>query len=224
MRYVMVMSGKGGVGKTTVACNLAAALSTAGKSVGFIDADLYNPNSHVLLGLPEERIVEDLGARKLVPARVSGIEFMSIAQVIPRGVGLNLPAEKVRDVILTMLSYVQWTAEYIVIDCPPGSLDINLELLRRVPRSYVVFVAQPHPMALEGVLRIVDVAAYHGARGLCMVLNMVNLFPEHIRRAVERELRKLGLDIVEIPWEQDLVTGLHPEKPYFQELAKRVIG
>ena len=226
MRYILVMSGKGGVGKTSVACNLAATLASMGYKVGFIDADLYGPNSHILLGLPEDMVYEDLGTKKLVPAKTRhGIEFMSIAQVLPRGTGLNLPAEKIRDIILTMLKFVEWRSEYLVIDCPPGSLDVNLTLLEQLQnRASTVFVMQPHPMALEDLLRIVDVVKLYDIRSLAVVINMYNLFPEGFRQRIWEELegRNIGY-IIEIPWDQDLVIGVHPEKEYFKKLAEVIV-
>ncbi len=225
MRYILVMSGKGGVGKTTISANLAATLASMGRRVGFIDADLYGPNSHILLGLPEDMVYEDLSAKKLVPAKTEhGIEFMSIAQVLPRAVGLNLPAEKIRDIILTMLKYVEWSAETIVVDCPPGSLDVNLTLLEQLQnRASAVFVMQPHPMALEDLLRIVDVVKLYEIRSLAVVINMYNLFPEEFRQRIWEELegRDVGC-IIKIPWDRDLVVGVHPEKEYFRKLAEVV--
>ena len=223
MRYVLVMSGKGGVGKTTVAANLASTLSSIGYKVGFVDADLYGPNAHILLGLPEDIITEDTSAKKLIPAKTrDGIEFMSIAQVLPRGTGLNLPAERIRDIILTMLKFVKWSSNYLVIDCPPGSLDINLTLLEQLQgKASAVFVMQPHPMALEDLLRIVDVVKLYDIAGLCIVVNMANLFPQ--RERVVEEISKLGLDYIEIPWDPDLTEGVHPDKVYFRQLAEVVM-
>jgi len=223
VRYVLVMSGKGGVGKTTVAANLASTLSSIGYKVGFVDADLYGPNAHILLGLPEDIITEDTSAKKLIPAKTrDGIEFMSIAQVLPRGTGLNLPAERIRDIILTMLKFVKWSSNYLVIDCPPGSLDINLTLLEQLQgKASAVFVMQPHPMALEDLLRIVDVVKLYDIAGLCIVVNMANLFPQ--RERVVEEISKLGLDYIEIPWDPDLTEGVHPDKVYFRQLAEVVM-
>ncbi|RLG85144.1 MAG: hypothetical protein DRO39_06340 [Thermoprotei archaeon] len=217
-----MMSGKGGVGKSTVSANLAATLASMGHRVGFIDADLYGPNAHILLGLPEEKVYEDLSTKKLVPAKTAhGIEFMSIAQVLPRAVGLNLPAEKVRDIILTMLKFVEWSSEHVIIDCPPGSLDVNLTLLEQLQsKASAIFVMQPHPMALEDLLRIVDVVELYNVQGLCVVVNMANLFPQ--RERVVDEISKLGLNYIEIPWDPDLTEGVHPEKEYFKRLAEVV--
>jgi len=228
VKPILVMSGKGGVGKTTVAANLAAALKSFGFSVGFLDADLYGPVAHILLGTPEGVPEEDIESRKIKPAKTRhGIEFMSIAvaNILPRGVGLNIPADKLRQAIATFVNHVKWSADYLVVDCPPGSYDINQSLLELLAgRAGVVYVSQPHPMSLEDMLRIIDVARIYNVQGLALVLNMVNLFPQKYRKMVYSELvERVGIEnVIEIPWDPDLVEGVHPTKEYFIKLAKVV--
>jgi ATP-binding protein involved in chromosome partitioning len=220
------MSGKGGVGKTTVAANLTAALKEMGFRAGLLDADLYGPSSHHLLGLPAEPLQEDLSERKLIPPVIGGIQYFSMSYVVPaeeeKAIGLNLPAEKIRDIVVTLVKNVKWTVDYLVIDTPPGSLDINLKLLELLPRSGVVYVMEPHPMSLENIKRLVNVAELYAVVGLAAVINKVNLFPEKFREQVAGFLRRLGIAYIEVPWDEELVEGVHPEKSYFRELAEVV--
>jgi ATP-binding protein involved in chromosome partitioning len=226
VKHVLVMSGKGGVGKTTVATNLAAALKEMGYKVGLLDADLYGPASHHLLGLPTEPLQEDMSERKLIPPVIRGVQYFSMSYVVPaeeaKAIGLNLPAEKVRDIIITLVKNVKWVADYLVIDTPPGSLDINLKLLELLPRSGIVYVMEPHPMSLENIKRLVNVAGLYDVVGLAAVVNKVNLFPAKFRSMVLDYLDRLGVEVIEIPWDEDLIEGVHPEKEYFKRLAEVV--
>jgi ATP-binding protein involved in chromosome partitioning len=226
MKCVLVMSGKGGVGKTTVAANLATALKAMGFKVGLLDADLYGPASHHLLGLPTSQLEEDVASKKLVPPRMGDIQYFSMSYVVPASeesaIGLNLPAEKVRDIIVTMIRNVKWECDRLIVDTPPGSLDINLKLLELLPGSGIVYVLQPHPMSLENVRRLVNVASIYDVTSLAAVVNMADIFPKEFLEKALSFLERLGVRHVEIPWDPDLVKGVHPEKPYFRALAEIV--
>jgi ATP-binding protein involved in chromosome partitioning len=109
------LSGKGGIGKTTCAVNLALKLSEK-LHTGFIDLDLFGPNAHILLGLPNAPVTE--ASNMLVPSKVGNLEFMSVAQFIPEGVGLNVPSQYLLDMVKTMLQFTKWSSDVVVVDFP----------------------------------------------------------------------------------------------------------
>jgi len=210
-RVVLVASGKGGVGKTTVAVNLALALSTR-DAVALLDADMTAPNAHLLLGLPSEKLRES--NRMLIPPKVNGVEFMSIAMFFPRGVGLAWSHEKVADMIKTLIRYVRWDSRWLVVDLPPSSIDVNIEVLKSVGHtSRGVIVGEPHRFAFEDNLRMLDLMRLYGVDVRCIVLNKFNLYPN--ADLIAREYEGLGLPVVRIPFDPELAVRVKPEADYW---------
>jgi len=217
---VLILSGKGGVGKSTVAANLALKLAEKLRT-GIIDLDLFGPNLHILLGLPNSPVTE--ASNMLVPARLkNGLEFMSVAQFIPEGVGLNIPAQYLLDMVKTMLQFTKWSSDVVVVDNPPGSGDIvnyAMGLVKAV--SVAVMVTEPHPMSIADCNRLIDILNLNEVQLRAIVLNKFNLFPEADK--FEKAVERIGVPVIKIPWEVSLLKGPNPNLPYFEELAKQVI-
>jgi ATP-binding protein involved in chromosome partitioning len=143
---IAVGAGKGGVGKTTLAVNLAAALSRLGSSVGIIDGDIYGPNIPIMLGVQAQLMAED---DKILPAEKFGLKVVSMgfltnddAPVIWRGPMLH-------SVIRQFFHEVQWgELDYLVIDMPPGTGDVALSLSQTVPVAGAIVVTTPQEVSL----------------------------------------------------------------------------
>jgi ATPases involved in chromosome partitioning len=222
---VIVTSGKGGVGKSTVSANLAIALAQRGIRVGLLDADLMDPVQHLVFRADKEAIREY--GKQLLPLTVNvngrTIEFMGIGPFIPRGVGVALNYQKTADFIVTLLKFVRWTADYLIIDSPPSSVDVNVKLLHELEGiARAVLVGEPHVFALEDNLRMLDLLRLYRADVRAIVLNKVGLYDPNMTKEIEENYSKLGLRVVKVPWDPQLQMGFKPE--LFRELMEVVLA
>lgn len=148
MRHIIaVASGKGGVGKSTVAVNLAAALAASGQRVGLLDADIYGPSVPHMLRLTEKPEVGASG--KLQPLVLNGLKVMSIGLLVEPEKALIWRGPMVQGALVQMLRDVDWgQLDYLVIDLPPGTGDAQLTLAQQVRVSGAVIVSTPQDIAL----------------------------------------------------------------------------
>jgi ATP-binding protein involved in chromosome partitioning len=145
---VAVASGKGGVGKSTVAVNLALAWATQGARVGILDADIYGPSQPLMLGLDGQRPTT-LDGKHLTPLEAHGVAAMSIGFLIDAEQPMVWRGPMVTQALTQLLSETQWGAlDYLVVDMPPGTGDIQLTLAQRVPVAGAVIVTTPQDIAL----------------------------------------------------------------------------
>jgi ATP-binding protein involved in chromosome partitioning len=144
---IAVVSGKGGVGKSTVACNFALALAAGGAKVGLMDADIYGPSQHIMFGVRGERpLMKDDGSGKgmIVPIEKYGIKMMSIGLLIDEKQAVVWRGPMVSSAIKQFVSDVDWgELDYLVIDMPPGTGDIHLTMVQTVPVTGVIVVTTP---------------------------------------------------------------------------------
>jgi ATP-binding protein involved in chromosome partitioning len=149
---IAVVSGKGGVGKSTVAANLALALAADGVTkVGIMDADIYGPSQHIMFGIRGERpMMKDNGGKGLiVPIEKFGIKVMSIGLLIDEKQAVVWRGPMVSSAIKQFVSEVDWgELDYLVIDMPPGTGDIHLTIVQTVPVTGVIVVTTPQLIAL----------------------------------------------------------------------------
>ena len=148
---VAVVSGKGGVGKSTVASNLALAIAAGGAKVGFMDADIYGPSGHIMFGIrgqrPQMRDVDGKG--KIVPIERYGIKIMSIGLLVDERQAVVWRGPMVSSAIRQFVTDVDWgELDYLVIDMPPGTGDIHLTITQSVPVTGVIVVTTPQLVAL----------------------------------------------------------------------------
>lgn len=145
---IAVASGKGGVGKSTVAVNLAVALSQMGKKVGILDADIYGPSLPRLLGVQDKKSEQGEDGQ-LQPIEAHGLKAMSMGFLVNEETAMIWRGPMVQSALLQMLRDVNWTGlDILVIDMPPGTGDIHLTLAQRVPLSGGVVVSTPQDIAL----------------------------------------------------------------------------
>ena len=149
---IAVISGKGGVGKSTVAANLALALSQSGAKVGLMDADIYGPSVPIMFGVRGERpMMIDIGGEKpmIAPLERYGIKLMSIGLLVDEKNAVVWRGPMASSAIKQFVSDVYWDElDYLVVDMPPGTGDIHLTLIQTVPVTGVVIVTTPQDVAL----------------------------------------------------------------------------
>ncbi|RYY50806.1 MAG: iron-sulfur cluster carrier protein ApbC [Chitinophagaceae bacterium] len=149
---IAVVSGKGGVGKSTVSANLALALAAGGAKVGLMDADIYGPSQHIMFGIRGERPMmtdDGSGKGKIVPIEKYGIKVMSIGLLIDEKQAVVWRGPMVSSAIKQFVSDVEWgELDYLVIDMPPGTGDIHLTIVQNVPVTGVIVVTTPQLVAL----------------------------------------------------------------------------
>jgi ATP-binding protein involved in chromosome partitioning len=148
---IAVVSGKGGVGKSTVAANLALALSQGGAKVGLMDADIYGPSVPIMFGVRGERplMMEVEGKDKIVPLEKYGIKLISMGLLVDEKSAVVWRGPMVSSAIRQFVSDVYWgELDYLVIDMPPGTGDIHLTLVQTVPVTGAVVVTTPQDVAL----------------------------------------------------------------------------
>ena len=145
---VAVASGKGGVGKSTTAANLALAWAAQGAKVGLLDADIYGPSQPLMMGLSGATPVSADG-KHLTPLRAHGVEVMSIGFMIDQEQPMAWRGPMVTQALTQLLGETSWgELDYLVVDMPPGTGDIQLTLAQRVPVSGAVIVTTPQDIAL----------------------------------------------------------------------------
>ncbi len=149
---VAVSSGKGGVGKSTVAVNLAVALARDGARVGLMDADVYGPNVPQMLGAGSAR--PEVDVNKLVPVEAHGVRMMSMAVLKPGDEPMIVRGPILHGLVKQFLSDVKWgELDYLIVDMPPGTGDVQLSLAQLVPVQGAVLVTTPQEVALSDVRR-----------------------------------------------------------------------
>lgn len=153
---IAVASGKGGVGKSTVAVNLAVALAALGARTGLLDADIYGPNVPLMMGV-EDMPPPDAEAKKMVPAEAYGVEMMSMAFLVRPEQPIIWRGPMLHSAIRQFLTDVRWGAlDYLVIDLPPGTGDAALSLAQSVPLTGAVIVTTPQQVARMDVVRSIE--------------------------------------------------------------------
>jgi ATP-binding protein involved in chromosome partitioning len=151
---IAVSSGKGGVGKSTVAVNLAVALAQDGAKVGIMDADVYGPNVPLMLGTGYDQ--PEVFNNQLQPVDAHGIKMISMALLVPRDKPMILRGPMLHGVVRQFLSDVNWgELDYLIVDMPPGTGDVQLSLAQLVPVQGAVLVTTPQEVSLSDVRRAV---------------------------------------------------------------------
>ncbi|MEO6814391.1 MAG: Mrp/NBP35 family ATP-binding protein, partial [Ginsengibacter sp.] len=148
---IAVVSGKGGVGKSTVASNLALAIAEGGAKVGLMDADIYGPSMHIMFGVRGERpVMRDVdGKGKIVPIDRYGLKLMSIGLLVDERQAVVWRGPMVSSAIRQFVSDVDWgDLDYLIIDMPPGTGDVHLTIIQTVPVTGVIVVTTPQLVAL----------------------------------------------------------------------------
>jgi ATP-binding protein involved in chromosome partitioning len=152
---VAIASGKGGVGKTTVAVNLALALRRMGAAVGLLDADVYGPNVPIMLGTDEQP--QALSDRQIMPVEAQGVKLISMGLLNPGDKPMIWRGPMLHSVMQQFLRNVVWgELDYLIVDLPPGTGDVQLSLIQAVPVTGAVLVTTPSIVALADVRKAIE--------------------------------------------------------------------
>ena len=224
IRHVIAVgSGKGGVGKSTVAVNLALALGRAGSDVGLLDADILGPSIPVMLGLPTDRQPEATPEGKAVPAVRQGLKAMSMGLLTGDDNPSILRGPMVAKYLQMFVSGVDWGhLDYLVLDLPPGTGDTQLTLAQNLPLSGAVIVTTPQDVSLKIARRGLRMFQTVHVPILGIIENMSTFTCPHCgtgtdvfgRGGGERMSRQIGVPFLgAIPLDADIVAGGDEGRP-----------
>jgi ATP-binding protein involved in chromosome partitioning len=181
---VAVASGKGGVGKTTVAVNLAIALRRLGATVGLLDADVYGPNVPIMLNTDEQP--QALSERQIVPVEAYGLKLISMGLLNPGDRPMIWRGPMLHSVMQQFLRSVVWgELEYLIVDLPPGTGDVQLSLIQTVPVTGAIVVTTPSVVALADVRKAIEMFRQVNVDVLGIVENMSYLNCPHCQGRID---------------------------------------
>lgn len=176
-----ISSGKGGVGKSTVAVNVAVALAQTGAKVGLLDADIYGPNVPTMLGLSDAKVMvqkNDQGQEVLEPAFNYGVKMVSMGFLIDPDQPVIWRGPMLNGIIRQFLYQVDWgELDYLIVDMPPGTGDAQLTMAQAVPMSGVAIVTTPQNVSLQDARRGLKMFEQLGVKVLGIVENMSYFIP-----------------------------------------------
>ncbi|MGH7046006.1 MAG: iron-sulfur cluster carrier protein ApbC, partial [Stellaceae bacterium] len=240
---VAVASGKGGVGKSTVAANLALALAANGLAVGVLDADIYGPSMPRMLGLAGRRPTSPDGKR-LIPLESYGLRCMSMGFLVPEDKPMIWRGPMVMSALQQMLREVDWgTLDIMIVDMPPGTGDAQLTMAQQVPLAGAVIVSTPQDIALLDARKGLNMFRQVEVPVLGIVENMSYFLCPHCGGRSEifshggarREAERLGTEFLgEVPLDLAIretsdegrpITVSDPDNPHalvFRAIAARV--
>ena len=184
-KIVAIGSGKGGVGKTTVAVNLAIALSKLGQRVGLIDADIYGPNVPTHDGLdPSSR--GSAPDNRIEPNMTHGIKTISIGYISPGDKPMVMRGPMLHQIIRQFLQQVDWgELDYLIVDLPPGTGDVVISLVQTVPLTGAVVVSTPSDVALQDARKALEMFAQVNVEVLGIVENMSHFTCPHCHQEID---------------------------------------
>ncbi len=181
---VAVASGKGGVGKTTVAVNLSIALNRMGARVGLLDADVYGPNVPLMLATEEEP--RATSERTILPVDAYGLKVISMGLLSPGDKPIIWRGPMLHSVMQQFLRNVEWgELDYLILDLPPGTGDVQLTLIQTVPLSGAVVVTTPSVVALADVRKAIEMFRQVNVEVLGVVENMSTFICPHCHESVD---------------------------------------
>jgi ATP-binding protein involved in chromosome partitioning len=181
---IAVGSGKGGVGKTTLAVNLAIALAKLGRKVGLLDADVYGPNVPLMLGASAQPQVSADG--KIDPLEVHGLKVVSVGFLNPGDKPLIWRGPMLHSIIRQFLGSVHWgQLDYLVVDLPPGTGDVVLSLIQTVPLTGAIVVSTPSDVSLQDARKAIEMFRQMKVDLVGMVENMSYFVCPHCQHEID---------------------------------------
>jgi ATP-binding protein involved in chromosome partitioning len=211
-RIIAVASGKGGVGKSTVAANLACALAAEGRRVGMLDADVYGPSQPRMLGVSGRPQSPD--GKIILPLRNFGVTMMSIGLMTNEDQAVVWRGPMLMGALQQMLTQVQWGAlDVMIVDLPPGTGDVNMTLAQKAHVDGAIIVSTPQDVALMDARKGIDMFNQLGTPIIGMIENMSTHIcsqcghEEHVfgHGGVSEEAKKLNVPLLaEIPLHLDI--------------------
>jgi ATP-binding protein involved in chromosome partitioning len=181
---IAVGSGKGGVGKTTLAVNLAIELAKLGHKVGLLDADVYGPNVPLMLGISAQPKV--VGDNRIEPLEVHGLKVISVGFLNPGDKPLIWRGPMLHSIIKQFLGSVVWgELDYLVVDLPPGTGDVALSLIQTVPLTGAIVVSTPSDVSLQDARKAIEMFRQVKVDVVGMVENMSYFVCPHCNHEID---------------------------------------
>jgi len=183
-KIIAIGSGKGGVGKTTVAVNLAIALSKLGQRVGLIDADVYGPNVPLMMGSSQPPAVGP--GNMIIPNVTHGLKTISIGYISPGDKPMVMRGPMLHQIIRQFLQQVEWgELDYLIVDLPPGTGDVVISLVQTVPLTGAVVVSTPSDVSLQDARKALEMFGQVNVEVLGIVENMSILVCPHCHQEID---------------------------------------
>ena len=236
---IAVGSGKGGVGKSTVAANLAIALARSGKKVGLVDADVYGPSQPTLLGTDAKPTAEN---DRLIPVEAHGLKFLSLGQLVSPGHALAWRGPMATGALARLIDADWGDAEVLVVDLPPGTGDVQLSLIQKSRPDGAVVVSTPQDLSLIDATRAIDLFRKMDVPVVGIVENMAGYICPHCGEGsdpfgsggAEAAAAEIGVPFLgRLPLSAAIRTasdagnppaaGEGPEAEAFRQLAQRIV-
>ncbi len=241
-RIIAIGSGKGGVGKSTVASNLAVALAAEGRRVGLLDADIYGPSQPQMMGVMKRPASPD--GKTIIPLHSHGVTLMSIGFMVDPGKAVVWRGPMLMGALQQMLGQVEWgELDVLLIDLPPGTGDVQLTLCQRTQVTGAIIVSTPQDVALLDARKAIDMFGTLNTPILGLIENMSSYVcpkcghEEHLfgHGGVRAEAEKMGVPFLgEIPLSLDVRLAGDAGRPValgegavsdaYRGLAKRLVG
>lgn len=181
---VAVGSGKGGVGKTTIAVNLALSLARLGHKVGLLDADVYGPNVPLMLGTNEAPQV--MGENRILPVERYGLRTLSVGFLNPGDKPLIWRGPMLHSIMGQFLGQVEWgELDYLIIDLPPGTGDVAISLIQTVPITGAIVVTTPSDVALQDARKAIEMFRQMKVDLVGIVENMSHFVCPHCHHEID---------------------------------------
>src|SRR6201993_2617670 len=181
---IAIGSGKGGVGKTTLAVNLAIAMAKLGHKVGLVDADIYGPNVPLMMGATAQpRVIE---GNRIEPLTVHGVKMISVGSLQPGDKPLVMRGPMLHQIIRQFLQQVAWgELDYLIIDLPPGTGDVVISLVQTVPLTGAVVISTPSDVSLQDARKALEMFHQVNVEVLGIVENMSQFTCPHCHEVID---------------------------------------
>jgi ATP-binding protein involved in chromosome partitioning len=181
---IAIGSGKGGVGKTTLAVNLAIAMAKLGHKVGLVDADIYGPNVPLMMGATAQpRVIE---GNRIEPLTAHGVKMISVGSLTPGDKPLVMRGPMLHQIIRQFLQQVVWgELDYLIVDLPPGTGDVVISLVQTVPLTGAVVISTPSDVSLQDARKALEMFHQVNVEVLGIVENMSQFTCPHCGEVID---------------------------------------